>query len=67
MFLYLKNNQIQRCSLGWDSHGLVEVSHDPGGLSRSGVAEAGVVGVADDALDPGQGACRGHGLVGEMT
>lgn len=53
--------------MGWDSHGLVEVSHDPGGLSRSGVAEAGVVGVADDALDPRQGACRGHGLVGEMT
>ena len=29
--------------------------------------EAGVVDVADNALDPGQGARRGEGLVGKVT
>ncbi len=33
-------------------HGVIEVAHHPGGLSRSGVAKAGVVGIADDALHP---------------
>lgn len=37
-------------------HGVVEVAHHTGGLSGGGVTEAGVVGVADDSLYPGQSA-----------
>lgn len=50
-----------------DSHRVVEVSDDAGGLAGRGVLEAGVVGVAEDPLEPGQGSCRRHRLVGKMT
>lgn len=49
------------------SHGAVEVAHHAGGLPGSGVLEAGVVHVADDALQPGQGPRRRQRLVGEVT
>lgn len=49
------------------SHRVVEVSHHPRTLARGGITEAGVVGITDDALYPGQSTCRGHGLVGEMA
>lgn len=52
---------------GMNSHRIVEVAHQPWALSWCGVAEAGVVGVTDDPLYPGQGARRGHGLVREMA
>lgn len=50
-----------------DSHGVVEVSDDARRLARRGVLEAGVVGVAEDPLQPGQRSCRRHRLVGKMT
>lgn len=49
------------------SHGVVEVSHHTGTLAWRGIPEARVVGIADDALHPGQRAGRGHGLVWEVT
>lgn len=49
------------------SHWIVEVPHQPWTLAWGGIAEARVVGVADDALYPGQRPRGGHGLVGEMT
>lgn len=49
------------------SHGAVEVAHHAGGLPRRGVPKAGVVHVADDALEPGQGPGRGQRLVGEVA
>lgn len=48
-------------------HGVVEVAHHPRRLSRSGVAEAGVVSIADDALHPRQSARRRHGLVRKVA
>lgn len=49
------------------SHGAIEVAHHARGLSRRGVPEAGVVHVADDALQPGQGPRRGQSLVGKVA
>ena len=49
------------------SHGVVEVAHHPRTLPGRGVTEAGVVGVANDSLHPGQDPSRGHGLVREVT
>lgn len=50
-----------------NSHGVVEVADDAGGLAGRGVPEAGVVGITEDPLEPGQRAGRRHGLVGKMT
>ncbi len=38
----------------YNSHRIVEVSHHPGSLARGRITEAGVVGITDDALYPGQ-------------
>lgn len=50
-----------------NSHGVVEVANDARRLAWRGVPEAGVVGIAEDPLEPGQRAGRRHGLVGKMT
>ena len=50
-----------------DLHGVIEVPHHPGRLPGCGVAEAGVVGVANNTLHPRQDPCRRHGLVREVT
>jgi len=56
-----------RWRLGRCSRGVVVVGHQTWGFTAGGVLEAGVVGVAEDPLDPGQDACRGHGLVGKVA
>lgn len=48
-------------------HRVVVVGDEAWRLSSGWISEAGVVGVAEDALDPGQYSCRGHRLVGEMA
>lgn len=50
-----------------DLHGVVIVGDDTWWLSSGGLPEAGVVGVAEDALQPRQDPRWGHGLVREMT
>lgn len=48
-------------------HGVVKVANLSHCLPRGQAVEAGVVDVADNALDPGQGACRRQGFVWKMT
>lgn len=58
---------IHPCKNLFYSHWVIKIPHNSWTLSRSGMTEAGVVGVTDDALYPWQGACRGHGFVGEVA
>lgn len=54
----LQNRISERaCGRMGGLHGVVKVAHHARGLSGGGVAEAGVVGIADDSLNPGQSAC----------
>jgi len=48
-------------------HRVVIVGDDAWRLSLGWISEAGVVSVTEDALDPGENPCWGHGLVGEVT
>lgn len=48
-------------------HGVVKVSHYAWRFPRRWAMEAGVVDVADDALNPGHGAHRWQGFVWEVT
>lgn len=59
--------RIKASAVRMNSHGVVEVADDAGRLARCRVSEAGVVGVAENSLKPGQRAGRRHRLVGEMT
>lgn len=49
------------------SHRFIKISNNAWWLSRCGVAETGVVGIADNPLDPGQCSSRRHGLVWKVT
>lgn len=49
------------------SHGVVVVGHQAGRLATGGVLETGVVGIAEDSLDPRQNTWGRHCLVGEVA
>lgn len=48
-------------------HGIVVVGHQARRFTTCGVLKTRVVGITEDALDPWQDPCGGHGLVGEVT
>lgn len=54
-------------NLIWYLHGLVKVSNNPRSLTRSRITEAGVIGIADNPLNPRKCSCRGHGFVWKVT
>lgn len=48
-------------------HRVIIIGNNAWGLSSGWISKAGIVDVAEDALNPRENPCRGQRLVGEMT
>lgn len=64
---YQYNKQLSPYITQFHLHGVVKVASLAGFLSGGRAVEAGVVDVADNSLNPGQGACWWQGFVWKVT